>query len=121
MESKIHEYVRAIPIDNILRIDIGLEGDWSSTAVTVWTRDNGLLGFDEITRSHAINKPSLEFYYGDSWLGIHCFQRDEEKNFFDEELARKIIQFIESNMQATKATSPPVINQAEKLFTEQLP
>jgi len=98
MESKIHEYVRAIPTDNILRIDIGLEGDWSSTAVTVWTRENGLLGFDEVTRSHAINKPSIEFYYGDSWLGIHCFQRNEKKNLFYEELARKLIQLIEFNV-----------------------
>ncbi len=77
----ILKYVKAIPTNTVLRIDIGLEGDWSSTAVTVWTRDSGLLGFDEVTRSHAINKPSLELYCGDSWLGTYCFQRDEGKNF----------------------------------------
>ena len=76
MESKIHEYVRAIAIDNILRIDIGLE-------------------FDEITRSHAINKPNLEFYYGDSWLGMHCFQRNEEKN-----IREKHMRFTYTNIAA---------------------
>ena len=108
MESKIHEYVRAIPTDNILRIDIGLEGDWSSTAVTVWTRDNGLLGFDEITRFHAINKPSLELYYGNFWLGIHCFQRDKKMNTFDEQLAREIVKFVEHNLKNTKNTQTQI-------------
>ncbi len=95
MESNVLKLVQSIPRNNVLRIDIGMEGDWSSTVVTVWTRENGILGFDKVVRSHLTNKPSLELYYDGVWLGIHCFQREKEVNYFDEELAREIVQCVE--------------------------
>ena len=87
---------REISLDAIERIDLALEGDWSRTVVTVWTRDHGALGFTAATRSHPINKPSLELYFTDSWLGIHCFTRTAGQNVFDEEFASRIIEYVES-------------------------
>jgi hypothetical protein len=88
--------VREIMLNTIQRIDVGLEGNWSPTVVTVWSREHGEIGFSEAILSHPDNKPSLELYFEDSWLGIHCFNRINGKNVFDEVFATRIIEFVES-------------------------
>ncbi len=96
-ESKeIQSIIREISLDTIQRIDLALEGDWNPTVVTVWTRDQGELGFAKVTRSHPTNKPSLELYFTDTWLGIHCCTRTAGQNVFDEEFASRIIDYVES-------------------------
>ncbi len=77
---------------------MALEGDWSPTVHTIWTREHGTLGFAAATRSHPINKPSLELYFTDSWVGIHCFTRTAGQIVFDEELASRIIEYVESQI-----------------------
>jgi len=90
----IHE----ISMNTIQRIDVALEGDWSPTVVTVWLREQGLIGFSEVTRSHPKNKPSLELYFKDSCLGIHCFYRIDGQNVFDEEFSTRIIEYVERTL-----------------------
>lgn len=102
-ERDLPKILKEIPLDNLFRIDVALEGDWSQTVVTIWTREKGLLGFSRITRSHSIFKPSLELYFENSWVGIHCFKRIENQNVFDEPLALKIIDYIENRLQDTNA------------------
>ena len=93
------QYVRAllegIPLDGILRIDVGLEGDWSGSVVTVWTRDWGLVGFDQVVRSHSDHRPSAEFYFDGAWVGVHCFRIEEGRNVFDEDLALELVRQVE--------------------------
>ena len=88
--------VREISLDKIQRIDLALEGNWSPTVVTVWSREQGVIGFADAILTHPDNKPSLELYFEDSWLGIHCFNRIDGQNVFDEEFATRIIEYIES-------------------------
>ena len=94
--KEIPSIVCKISLDAIQRIDLALEGDWSPTVVTVWTCEQGALGFAEVTRTHPTNKPSLELYFTDSWLGIHCFTHTAGQNVFDEEFASRIIDYVES-------------------------
>jgi len=101
----IHE----ISMNTIQRIDVALEGDWSPTVVTVWSREQGLIGFSEVTRSHPEHKPSLELYFKDSWLGIHCFTDIDGQNVFDEEFSTRIIEYVERKLshQSTRGADKP--------------
>ncbi len=87
--------LREISLDGLRRIDVALEGDWNPTVVTVWSREEGRHGFSAVARSHPTHKPSLELYFENVWLGIHCFRRIDDENAFDEELAIRIIEYVE--------------------------
>ncbi|MCG8604711.1 hypothetical protein MJD09_06905 [bacterium] len=76
-------------------MDVALEGDWSGTVVTVWDRNRGPADFWEVTRSYPSFKPSLELYFLGAWVGIHCSKREDDKNVFDEDFARKIIEYVD--------------------------
>ena len=96
VEMRIDEVIQTLPKDELTRIDVGLEGDWSGTVVTVWSRDIGLIGFDGVTKEHKEFKPSIELYYEDSWLGFHCYSRIDDMNVFDERAAMQAISLVES-------------------------
>jgi len=102
MEKEIPLIVCEISLDKIKKIVVALEGDWNPTMVTVWTREKGMLGFSNVTRTHSSHKPSLELYFEDTWLGIHCFNRIDDKNVFDEEFAIQIIEYVESKCKSSE-------------------
>ena len=79
---------------DVLHIDVALEGDWNPTVKTVWSKEKGFIGFTHIVRSHPRLKPSLELYFPDHWIGIHCFRRMGDVNVFDEDLATRIIEYV---------------------------
>jgi hypothetical protein len=94
----VPDLVKSILLDGILRIDVALEGDWSPTVVTVWSRETGFAGFSKVTQSHRTCKPSLELYFQGVWLGIHCFRRINAENVFNEDFARNIIDYVEGKL-----------------------
>jgi hypothetical protein len=89
------EILTEISLERLIRIDAGLEGDWSPTVVTVWSSDDGLVGFEAVADRHPVFKPSLELYFDGAWIGVHCFRRVGDENVFDEELARDVIGYVE--------------------------
>lgn len=97
-KSNIPKIVKEISLHDIDRIDVSLEGDWSPNVVTVWSRKKGFFGFSGITCSHPTFKPSLELYFKNSWLGIHCFRKAGDQNVFDEEFALDIVKYIEKRL-----------------------
>ena len=103
-DKEVPSILREISLDGLTRIDIALEGDWSSTVVTVWTRTGGLAGFSEVVLTHSTFKPSLELYFDNTWFGIHCFRRKEDLNEFDEGLARRIVDYVESAVRDSAVT-----------------
>jgi hypothetical protein len=96
--KEIPDILSRIPLDGIVRIDAGLEGDWSPSVATVWSRESGFVGFSNVIRSHPSHNPSLELYFDGAWLGIHCHTRINGKNVFDETFARRIIEFVEKSL-----------------------
>jgi hypothetical protein len=93
----IPDLVRRVPLDGILRIDVGLEGEWSGTVTTIWSPGKPV-DVGNVTRFHRVHKPSLELYFEGAWVGLHCFDRADGLNVFDEELAREIVSFIEASI-----------------------
>lgn len=85
-----------LPLTELTRIDVGLEGDWSPTVCTVWDREMGLVGFGHVTREHQSFKPSLELYFSDSWVGFHCYKVVEREYVFDEQFVREVIAEVEA-------------------------
>ena len=83
------------PLSDLTRIDVGLEGDWSSTVATVWTCEQGRLGSARIIQDHEDFKPSLELYFTDGWIGLHCFRRVGHVNVLDEERLERVIADVE--------------------------
>ena len=88
--------ISEISLKEIQKVVVGLEGNWNPTVVTIWTRDKGTLGFSKVIRTHANFKPSIELYFEKTWLGIHCYNRINGENIFDEEFAASIIDYIET-------------------------
>ncbi len=78
-----------IHLEDILRIDVALEGDWNRTVVTVWNRGEEEPDFSRVAREHEEFRPSVELYFPGRWLGLHCYRREDGRNRFDEERARK--------------------------------
>jgi len=91
------DILRVIPLDKVVRIDVGLEGNWSESVVPVWRRGEGLLGFEQVARSHPDHKPSMELYFDGAWVGVPCFVHQGGANVFDSDLAAQLVQRVESS------------------------
>ena len=50
---------------------------------------------------HEVLKPSVELYFDNSWVGMHCFKRIDNMNVFDKELALRIIDYVEARLMNT--------------------
>ena len=85
-----------ISVNDLIRIDAALEGKWDTTVATIWSRQRGCKGFEKVSRRHATFKPSIELYFKDGWVGIHCFNRVGDTYVFDEQLARDVIDYVEN-------------------------
>lgn len=96
MKRAFLEILERLPLAELKRIDVALEGDWSSTVSTIWTRQERLIGFSKVTRGHKTFRPSLELYFDGMWLGVHCFKRVDDENIFDEQLALNIVRNVDS-------------------------
>ncbi len=96
--SNLQVNLNNFSLDGLTRIDVGMEGDWNPSVVTVWSRDRGLLGFDRVARRHHVFKPSIELYFEDGWIGVHCYTRIDDQNHFDESKAREIICMVEERL-----------------------
>ena len=92
----------ACSLDDLTRIDVGLEGDWSPTVTTVWTRGDGRLGLSDVVREHEFCRPSLELCFVGGWIGLHCFCRDANVNVFDESLVERVIDEVEAAIASSK-------------------
>lgn len=77
-----------------------MEGDWSPSVVTIWDRKKGFMGFSGFNGSHPVHRPSLELYYEGAWIGIHCYQRVDNRNIFDEDQALRIINLVEKRLKS---------------------
>ena len=96
--KKLPDILKEISLADIIRIDYALEGNWNNTVVTIWSRDKGFIGYPEENLMHNTLKPSIELYFNKLWLGIHCYNRINNKNIFDKEYADIIIKYIEDNI-----------------------
>ena len=86
----------ACNLAELKRIDVGLEGDWSPTVRTVWTRTDGRMEFDGAVMEHDSNQPSLELYFSDRWVGLHCFRRTGGTNVLDGAYLDSVIADVEA-------------------------
>jgi len=98
MNLELPKVVYEIGLENIKRIDLGLEGSWSDSVVVIWSRESGFTGFESVTATHPNFKHSLELYFDGYWVGIHCFKREQDRNVFDEQFAKKIIDFVQDRV-----------------------
>lgn len=97
-ENKYQKILDDISLHNLKRIDAALEGNWNPTVTTIWTRERGFIGFDSVIRSDSELKPSLELYFENHWIGLHCYREIDQQNVFDEPLAIRIIEYIDKNL-----------------------
>jgi hypothetical protein len=98
IERTLPKVLEEITLTDLNRIDVALEGDWSSTVSTVWKREDRFLGFSGVATSHKVFKPSIELYFGNYWVGIHCFKSLDGKYVFDDQLALAIIDYVEAKL-----------------------
>jgi hypothetical protein len=96
----VQELIARLALDDLVRIDVGLEGDWSPSVATVWTRGHGMSGFDAAPRGHHEHIRSVELIFPEHWVGMRCFVRKADRNAFDERLARTIVELVERRLPA---------------------
>jgi len=90
----------ACRLDDLKRIDLGLEGDWSATVQVAWTRADGTLNLDEHRLEHEAFKPSLELYFDNGWIGLHCFRTIGSTNVLDVALLKRVVDTVEAALAA---------------------
>ena len=88
----------ASPLEDLIRIDLGLEGDWSASVRVAWTRAHGTQRLDGRQLEHSSFKPSLELYFVDGWIGMHCYRRVADKYVLDVELLKSVIELVEATV-----------------------
>jgi hypothetical protein len=96
MSSALPDWLTLVPRDRLLRIDLGLEGDWSATVTTVWRPGTGFLGLGTRPWRHADYRPALELYLEDGWIGVRCERRDDRGFDVDEPRLLEVIRWVES-------------------------
>jgi len=92
----IPRWLSGVPIDRVIRIDVGLEGSWSETVRQVWSPSTGFTGFEQAPRCHSEYRPALELYLADGWIGIPCYRVSDGQNVLDEAKARRLVELVES-------------------------
>jgi len=95
MSTGVPSWLAEVPLDGLLRIDLGLEGDWSATVTTVWRPDVGFLGAGGGSWCHRRHRPALELYFEDGWIGVRCDRRIGEEFELDEPRLRRIVRWVE--------------------------
>ena len=99
MNKYLPKIIKHIYFDDLERIDGALAGNWNPTVTTVWTREDGFIGFSKVKKSHPKYKPALELLYSDgSWVGVLCYNRVNNENVFDEKLALNIINYVHEKL-----------------------
>ena len=96
ISESIPRWLRSVPVDRVIRIDVGLEGNWSETVRQVWSRSTGFTGFEQVPHCHSEYRPALELYLAEWWIGIPCFRVSDGQNVLDEAKARRLVEYVES-------------------------
>jgi hypothetical protein len=94
--SSLPQWLQSVPVDRVVRIDAGLEGQWSETVTAVWTPGPGDMGLSDVVRSHVEFQPALELYLDDCWIGIPCSVFQDGQHVLDEDKARQLIEYVAS-------------------------
>ena len=94
--DSLPDWLTVFPVDRVVRIDVGLEGNWSETVRQVWSRSAGFTGFEEVARSHPEYRPAVELYLADGWIGVHCSRVIDGQNVLDEAKARLLVEYVET-------------------------
>ncbi len=89
------DWLRDVPVQKVIRIDVGLEGQWSETVTAVWSVADGFGGFDDVVKHHPRYRQAVELYLQDGWIGVPCSIESPDGHEFDEALARDLIACVE--------------------------
>ena len=93
-----HPILGGLPLAGIVRIDLGLEGDWSPTVRPVWSREEGFLGFGDPLPVGHDTTPALELYFDGAWVGVHCGASTPDGVVLDAFAARRVIDWVETRL-----------------------
>ena len=91
-----------VPLHDLVRVDLALEGAWSETVRPVWTAAEGRLDLPGDELRHPRHRPALELYFDGDWIGLHCYGEVGGEFVFDRSRAEAILTYIE----ARRATVP---------------
>jgi hypothetical protein len=94
--SSLPQWLQSVPVERVVRIDAGLEGQWSETVTAVWSPESGVVNFSDVVRSHPDYRPALELYLDDCWIGIPCSVFQDGRHVLDEDKARQLIEYVAS-------------------------
>jgi hypothetical protein len=93
--AAIPDWLAGVDFRRIVRLDVGLEGDWSGSVRAVWTRDAGFLGLPADGLRHVRFRPALELYFEGGWIGLHCFQTEPGGFALDAAAVHQVVAFLE--------------------------
>ncbi len=93
MEKSVLELLNNIDFGKLTRIDVGLEGEWTKSVKTIWSKDTDSIFLKDFSITSFERKPCIELCFPFYWIGIHCFRKNEEY-CLDLVLVNEIIEFI---------------------------
>lgn len=107
LNALIADVIARAPVDQLLSVDGGLEGAWTESARTLWSRHDGLSDATAFDLRDNASLPCLELMFPGGWIGVRCSVRQGDHNVLDQRLARTLIRSVEQRL-AGRAPSTPV-------------
>ena len=111
LPARLGHVLAALPFDELLRIDVALEGAWSEKVRPLWTPADGFLGLSQVPAPRPGLRPALELYFAGYWVGIHCYRDERGEYVFDPDLAALLIAEVEARVN-TIGSGPPATEPA---------
>jgi len=90
----IPDWVDSACLNQVVRIDLGLEGAWSETVVCVWDPEHAFSGVPTDFPARRELRPALELYLPDGWIGIQCAMEVDAVYSVDVERVRRIAERV---------------------------
>ena len=90
---KIPNIIKNLPLNDLLRVELSLEGSWSENIRTIWLPEQEII-YSNIDFSHKKYIPSLELYFSYGWVGFNCSNLIKDRYTFDNILAKEVLIYI---------------------------
>jgi len=102
-QCRIPDWLNSFDPASVVRIDVGLEGDWSASVWTLWSRESGRDLEASMPSGPTSLRPAAELYLRDGWIGVHCGRWDGGVYTLDEGLLSALVGFVEGETRGTVA------------------
>jgi hypothetical protein len=93
--SVLPDWITAGAVRDVVCVELGLDGEWTSTARPIWVPGGGL-NLAGATMRHPLRRPAIEIRLRDGWIGLLAAASGVDGYVTDESFLRRVIAQVAS-------------------------